>query len=193
MSYGDFGQYSAAAGVFGVFFVFFYLIMLAVGIAVYVMQALWLQKMAKNRGEENAWFAWIPLLNYVLIGNMVGPMKIGKYDVKKPGIAMLVLSLGVIAVELVGTLLIALLVNIPVLGWVLCGLIGIVLVAYPILVAVFFYFMLFKFYKQYNPEKAVMFLVLTIFFSTITMTVFLFINRDKLPVSSLEPAPERLQ
>lgn len=56
----------AAAGIIAVmggFFIFFLLL----AIAVYVYYAICLMKIAQRTKTENAWFAWIPILNFVLM------------------------------------------------------------------------------------------------------------------------------
>ncbi len=45
---------------------------LAVVIVVYVITAISLMKLAKRTKTENGWFAWIPLLNVLLMTNMAG-------------------------------------------------------------------------------------------------------------------------
>jgi hypothetical protein len=50
------------------------LLAILIGIAVYVVGAYGLYSMAKNRGEENSWMAWVPIANIHLIGKMVGEM-----------------------------------------------------------------------------------------------------------------------
>ncbi len=53
----------AMAAIFGGMFLFF-LIIFAV---IYVVMALSLMKIAKRTGTENGWFAWIPILNLILM------------------------------------------------------------------------------------------------------------------------------
>jgi len=43
------------------------LFMFVFGIAVYIYMALCLYKIAKKLKEENAWFAWLPILNILLM------------------------------------------------------------------------------------------------------------------------------
>jgi len=56
----------AAAGfmaVMGGFFIF----MLIIGLALYVYYAICLMKIAQKTNTDNAWFAWIPILNFILM------------------------------------------------------------------------------------------------------------------------------
>ena len=52
-------------------FVILYLVIIAIGIAGYVMRAIAYQTIAKRRGIPNPWLAWIPLANYYLMGSIV--------------------------------------------------------------------------------------------------------------------------
>ena len=52
----------------GAFFVFF----LLVALAVYIYSALALMTIAKKTKTENAWFAWIPILNIYLLTQVAG-------------------------------------------------------------------------------------------------------------------------
>ncbi len=56
----------AAAGAFALAGGVFLFVMLIV-IVVYVIMAISLMKIAKRTGTENAWFAWIPILNLILM------------------------------------------------------------------------------------------------------------------------------
>jgi len=56
----------AAAGVL-VFVGILLLVLVVVAIALYVFFAICLMKIAKKTKTENAWFAWIPILNIILM------------------------------------------------------------------------------------------------------------------------------
>ena len=126
------------------------------GIAAYVFTALGLYAIAKNRGMENSWLAWIPIAQFYIIGDIVKELKFGNsFTIPR---MELVLPLGALAA--------AILSWIPVLGW----LVGI---AYAV-VAVYSLYIL---YKKYVPEQAVLYTVLFFLFP-----IFIFIIRKKTPV-----------
>ena len=52
-----------AATLFGGIVIFAILI----GLIMYIYMAICLMKIAKKTGTENAWFAWIPILNFILM------------------------------------------------------------------------------------------------------------------------------
>jgi len=53
----------AMAALFGGMFLFFLLLLLVI----YVVMAISLMKIANRTNTENAWFAWIPILNLILM------------------------------------------------------------------------------------------------------------------------------
>jgi hypothetical protein len=66
MQYSNNVPPEAAAGMFALGAGIFLFVMILV-IIVYVIVALSLMKIAKRTGTENAWFAWIPILNLILM------------------------------------------------------------------------------------------------------------------------------
>jgi hypothetical protein len=56
----------AAAGAFALFGGLF-LLLLVVFVIVYILVAISLMRIAKRTNTENAWFAWIPILNLILM------------------------------------------------------------------------------------------------------------------------------
>ena len=86
-----------------------------IGIAAYILTALGLYAIAKNRGMENPWLAWIPIAQFYIIGAIVKELKFGTaFTIPK---MELVLPLGCLAAAILG--------GIPVLGLAdldrLCG------------------------------------------------------------------------
>ena len=150
----DYYAYSSLA----IIAVLFTLLWVALGIAAYVLTALGLYAIAKNRGMENPWLAWIPIAQLYIIGVIVKELKFGEsFTIPK---MELVLPLGALAV--------AVLSWIPVLGWLLSIAFAVVLI-----------YSLYILYKKYVPEQAVLYTVL----SCIGLfAIFIFIIRKKTPV-----------
>ena len=130
-----------------------------IGIAAYVLTALGLYKIAQKRGIENAWLAWIPVVQFYIVGVIIKEVKLGTLTIPRMD---LVLPLGAVAV--------AVLSWIPVLGWLL-------LIAYYALCI----YSLFLLYKEYVPDQAVLYTVLS---AIGLFAIFIFIIRDKEPVAS---------
>lgn len=98
-------------------YVFFIIIMVVAAIALYVLKSAGLYKMAKNRGMENAWAAWIPYMRVYYQGELAGTIRIGQKNIKHPGIWMLV-------IPLVSGVVVSVIYVIAVLGAVTMGIIG---------------------------------------------------------------------
>lgn len=143
------GIFAALAGVFIVFGI--------VGIVGYVLMAIGLQRMAINEGIENAWLAWVPVGNVWIIGKLVKTIELGSNKWEQ---AELILVVAVAASILLSA--------IPVIGTIISLAVGILLILVN-----------YKLYKLYAPEKAVMYLIVTIIFNLIAMGIILFILRDK--------------
>lgn len=139
----------AALAIFGVFGAI-------IGIAFYVFYAFALYKLAQKRGVDMAWLAWIPVAQMYVIGKMVKTVKISTFEV--PSLEI-VLPVGMLAAMLLGA--------IPLIRWLiyLAFLVLVVLTAYNL-------------YKQYVPEQAVLYTVLSIFGITIPFFFLKFSKMD---------------
>lgn len=54
--------------IFIVFYVIFLLIVFGISAVFYALHAIAFQKIAKRRGIEKAWFAWVPVAQNYLMG-----------------------------------------------------------------------------------------------------------------------------
>ena len=136
------------------------IIFLLLGIVTYVLAAVGLYNMAKNKRLENAWLAWIPLIQLYIIGKIIGHLEIGTYDVPRvelvlPGLAIAVVVLG--AVPLVGTLVVVTALIVSIMA-------------------------LYRLYTIYRPDQAVFFLVISILIPFMG-PVFIFIMRHDMPLA----------
>lgn len=69
-TYGDYGTHQVspeAAGAAMLVFGGIMLFLLIIFLVVYIYMAICLMKMAKKTNTPNAWFAWIPILNVILM------------------------------------------------------------------------------------------------------------------------------
>jgi hypothetical protein len=112
-----------------------------VGIAFYLLFAYSLYKMAINASLENPWMAWIPILQWYIIGKIIKSLKISNYLI--PNIEMTLPAASLVSIILSG---------IPVIG----NLISIANYILTILA-------LNKLYKMYKPESANLYTILSIF------------------------------
>ena len=187
-----------------------------IDVAIYVFTALSLYTIAKRRGIQKAWLAWIPVINVWALGclsdqyqNIVN----GKHTRRRRtlvvlNIAQLVLGLmvAVAALFAVGEILLILLAGmtgteemmnevmlkmsegLPLFAFVALAAIPLAVVA--VMYLVFYFLSLHDVYKSCDPSNATLFTALSIFFN-ILPPVFLFLCRDKdngMPVRSPAPA-----
>jgi hypothetical protein len=124
-------------------------------IVTYVFSALGFYTMAKNKGIDHAWFAWIPFLSSYLMGELIDDfLPFG--DNKLPYAKWILTFGGFVSL-------------IPVIG-------GFLSIVY----CVYFFIALYRLYKLYKPDSATLYLVLSIIFE-ITMPFFIFSIRDNTP------------
>lgn len=133
------------------------------GIAIYLFYSFALYKLAQSRNVEMPWLAWIPIAQLYIIGILVKSMKISTFEIPKleivlPAAALATAILG--AIPLIGTLI---------------SLANIIL----LLLA------LYHLYKQYLPEQATVYTVLSILVITVP---FLLLKISKMEPIHIEPA-----
>ena len=146
----DGAAFMAIAAIFAGFF----LVLSAVGIVCYIFLAIGLYKICKDAGDQYAWMAWVPFLQIHCIGYVVGEYQFFKQTI--PNLQWTIFFI----------YLTSIVSAIPVIGW----LVGLA-------VSVAFFFILHKFYYILNPQKATMYLVLSIILP-FTMPFFIFAERN---------------
>ena len=166
-------------------------------IASYVLTALALYEIARRRGLNKPWLAWIPVANCWLLGSISdqyryvvrGENRSKRKSLLVLGIANMALSATVIV--LFGVMMVQMLVMglqggyseeylfTTVMGLAV-GVLGLCLpmVAVGIAYAIIRYMALYDVYRSMDPGNSVLFLVLSILFH-VTEPFFLFFNRHK--------------
>lgn len=173
-----------------------------VGVATYVLTALALQTIAKRRGINHPWLAWIPVANVWLLGCIADQFRyVAKGETRSRRKVLLSLQIvqAVLSIVMI-VLCVVFVVKLFTMGVdytetltdsvaqaVLAALVGpmvaILLMALPMLAVsivylVFYYICLHDIYKSCEPGNATLYLVLSILFQ-VTQPVFLFICRNK--------------
>ncbi len=149
---------STAIAVLG--FIMTYLIVLVIyAIIAYIFTALGYYTMAKNKGIDHAWMAWIPIVNNYLMGEIIDDV-VAIGDNKIPYAKWVLLF---------APFVVAVIAAIPYIGLIIS-----------VLYSVYVYFSLYRLYKLYNEDKAVLFLVLSIIFA-IAIPFFVFALRNRTP------------
>ena len=167
-----------------------------IGIATYVLSALGLYTIAKRRGLNHPWLAWIPVASAWIVGSLSdqyryvvnGENKSKRKVLLTLNIITTVLSLVMVAcgIGMVAQALIGAAGGIDEEAMVqavigpLVGVLGLCLplVGVAIAYAVIYYMALYDIFRSLDPNNCVLFLVLSIVFS-VTEPFFLFFNRNK--------------
>jgi len=138
--------------------IFIILIVLAVALAAYIFLALALMGMAKNKGIENAWLAFIPFGNMFILGKILGTMDLFGQKIEQPELVLPVVTLAS-----------AVLSAIPVLGQLIAiASMVITLMAYYQLV------------ERYKQGSGALYVILMIFVAPVG-AYLLFTIRDNTP------------
>ncbi|MEA5002666.1 MAG: hypothetical protein VB081_04125 [Christensenella sp.] len=145
----------------------FYIILVAV---FYVFSALGLYTMAKRRGLENPWLAWIPIVYIYVIGKLADTYA-AKHMNKKTNYAVLLLGLIVGVVVLVVVMLCTAFMGGFYMSymstiWPVFIILYVLVIAAAIVYAVFYYISLYRIYN-WHSESATVLLILSILFSVI--------------------------
>lgn len=179
----------SAAVVFVMVFLVVYLLLLAFCIVAYVFESLGMYTIAKRRGIHKPWLAWVPYGNLWILGSISDQYRyVAKGQVRSRRKVLLGLSIGssvlLIPISIVCGILTARsvfsfdpsdmrmsFVAFVVISWLaMTGLL--------IAVLVIQYMAFYDLYMSCDPNTAVYFLVLSIFFS-ITLPFFVFCSRKK--------------
>lgn len=146
----------------GGFFLIMVLFLLIIVIPLYLLMAFGLYSMAKNAGEDNSWLAFIPIVNFYIMGKLIKEIKISKYVIPNPEYVLP----GAILVSIV-------LGGINVLGSLIS------LCSFILLLAAFYHL-----YSLYRPQDAVMYTALSVL--CVTIPIFVFIMRNDQMVVNID-------
>lgn len=75
--------------VFGFMFLSMFLIIF------YLAMSIGLYRMATRAGEPNAWISFIPFVQYYMIGQLLGQVRIGNTEITKPNLSYLFVAVSV--------------------------------------------------------------------------------------------------
>ena len=150
----DYGLGMAGVGVLAVLIIIFQVI---IGLALYVLFAFSLYTMASKRNIDNPWLAFIPLANFYVLGKIIGPYNVLKFEIKPPEILLIVA-----AVVYFGFL------YIPVIGFLVANAALIVLL-----------YGLYTLYWRMDKDKALFYTLLSAVLPVLAVPIIFFILKDK--------------
>lgn len=174
---------------------------MVISLAVFVVTAIGIYSIAKRRGINKPWLAFIPLVNVWTLGCIADQYRhitLGQIKARRKvllGTNIALVAISVVVLVLCGTLLARIIVNIDQLELMnddqaaafvmemMAPILGMVLLYLPLLVltivrTVFYYIALYDLYKSCEPSNAVLYLVLSIVIS-ICQPIFLMVCRNK--------------
>ena len=166
------------------------------GIAAYVLTALALYTIAKRRGLNHPWLAWIPVASAWILGSLSDQYRY-VVRVENKSKRKVLLTLNILTAVLSTAMIVSVFVAVgkamfgviggmgeeALLEAILGPLVGVVglclpMVGIAIAYVVVYYMALYDLYKSLDPSNCVLFLVLSIVFR-VTEPFFLFFNRNK--------------
>jgi len=179
------------------FYIIYFLIMLAISVGTYVLQSLGMYTIAKRRGINKPWLAWIPVGSAWIMGCISDQYRyVAKGQIKNKRKTLLTLEILVAVMAIVFGVMFGVLImqmiayddtmfavdqtlEMNVIGsfaGVLGG--GLVVSGLSIVLVVVQYMALYDLFTSCEPKNGALYLVLSIFVS-ITLPIFLFICRNK--------------
>ena len=198
------GAAEAFGSVFGAlmgFFLVFYLLMLAFAVAAYVLQSLGLHTVAKRRGIHNPWLSWLPIGNMWILGSISDQYQyVTKGRVRNRRKILMGLTIAMMALLFVmygGIAGMALgaagaVDALAGFGIALTLITALALMVISIVAVVYEYIVIYDLYRSCEPDNAVLYLVLSIFFA-VALPVFFFVCRKKdLGMPPRKEAPQEI-
>ena len=176
-------------------------------IAAYVFKCIALYTMAKKQNLNNKWMCFVPFLNFIIIGKLIGKAVVWGIQVKNIGLIVCILSFVSFAMSLVTNAynfktIVNVLFNVPQgatitfngfwsflnffynlkpmneVASIIFRYVGFFIDLAEIVFEVSMVFMIFR---KYNPRRAMLFSILSIFFESL-FGIFLFVSRNNDPV-----------
>lgn len=173
--YSDSSGLAALAAIFaalGIVLVFLAII----GIVLYIFDSIGRYTMAKNKGLNSPWMAWLPYFRDYLLGDIIGDkVAFGTFIIPY---AKMILVVGPIVISVLSAA-----------TYSDNSAVGVLFTLCAIAFAVYQYGAFYRLYKLYRPDSAVVFLVLSIFFGFL-IPIFTFIIRKDEPQEYLAEQPK---
>ncbi len=170
--YPYYGDLAELIVMFWVIFVAIFVVALAVILVYYILESIGLYHIAKCRGIENAFLAWIPIGRAYLLGSIAD--QIGMHEGKNTRYSLILLIFGCITFF---SGMFTSLFDLPVaFSWILI-----------IASTVFTYIAYYQIFRVHAPEKATLFLVLSIILGL--GPIFVFAVRNRVP-TDMAPPPQ---
>ncbi len=164
------------------------LVLLGIGLLMYLFEAIGMYKIGKNRSVRGAAMAFFPYFNTYFMGKVADDINAAsgkKTTHRRKLVTFMILNLVFSLIGAGGSFLIGfaggLGITTEVNAMILLGLVVLVLelitIAFTICLMVYIYISLYAIFKEYAPNHAVLFLVLTIFLEIAPFLIFAIRNK----------------
>jgi len=179
-------SYGAMGGFLFVLVAVFYMFFMGIAVLFYVFQSLGLMGMLKKCGYHKPWFAWVPFVNVLAIGNLAEKYDDGK-PAKKIGKQLLVLQIIMTSMIILFyvfeiMLLISSAVS-PIASGMLLVLLFIVFIIAVIVLAIVYsikmYIAMWKIFRIFSPDYALVYILLCIFVNVTQPFIFFAIRNNE--------------
>lgn len=181
---------TAAIGVFAIIYILILLVALAFSAVSYIFQSLGLYTVAKRRGLNNPWLAWLPVGNTWILGSISdGYQQAAKNRIKNRRKVLLGLNIAVYAMYIPFYILyFVLIIANPqpslsdttfILPFMALMAVTLAMLAISITFLVLLYFAYYDLFASCDPSNAVAFIIVSIFFSfALPFIIFIIRNKD---------------
>ena len=189
-------EYVTEAFGFMLFYVIYLILVAGLGIASYILRSLGVYTIAKRRGINRPWMAWVPVVDQYMIGCVADQYQYvvkGKNKNKRTVLLWLNIVMMLLSMVVMGSA-IAIMVKAvqaamggiseeQMLSVIMSPMMGVMGLSLPMMILsivtmVFRYMAMYDLYTSCSPANNVMFLVLSILFN-VTEPFFIFFNRNK--------------
>lgn len=152
-------------GIFALFTmeITYLVIMTVITLILYILVSIGLYNLARERGIENPWLAWIPFTNLYILGRIIKRLIIGDFRIPYIEIILPIISLLLILFE--GVLIVEIIVA--------------------IIYVLILFFAIYRLYTIYRPDCSVRWLILSIIFPFM-VSIFIFVMRKDICAADLD-------
>jgi hypothetical protein len=155
----------------------------AIAVAEYIIIAVAYSRMYKKRGLTDTWKCWVPIVQWVAVGDICGVIPFGSKIMRKPGqwllltnLAALIIVLGFYAIEMIvlfgGASSSVLLSFIPIL---------LVLLALSVWSVIFSIFLYIRLFRLFDEPNYILYVLLSVFLGGIAYVICLYLAGSKEP------------
>lgn len=158
-------------------------------VAIYIFEAIGLYSISKNRGLNYPIFAFFPVFSTYLLGKVSDDIQSKKNKKSNYAVLLTVLEIVLIFILFIMSVFAVLLIfemgknsaEYQIVSLLAFLLLCFAVFAISIATSIFIYIALYRIYKEYQPQNATLYLVLSILFGNVVIAALFFIIRNQKP------------